>query len=670
MCRLKASSLCFGCWGGVALLWNALLFSKRERLARRLWAMPVVWGWLPLILFSIVRSLFQPAPLMGWVGSPQLAEGILTFISFMSLSPPLILLTKIKNLRPWVFSGFMLSATGLAALTVLGAFDSPLKMLAFFKWAPVFFSDFMGFLPIAFLPVAWHYRDLFKKPATRYGYAIGCIAFILFTTYYAQNRTLYPAYAIGGFTYLALCLPIFPKMDFTKRFALYLFAGLTFLSIVISFYDTLSSYLPDYFSDTLIFATLKSRMNLAKMTFLDLLYRPWDLSFWADILFGHGWGGYNNGVLSNMFLMNELSLFTQTKWAPTWEFVNRDLLHSHNLLIETFHAIGILGLGCFLFGKYFMLRALNPSGRFIGVLFMVSLCILLTFWFQLPQTFPYTLFATLLVFSSPRSPQPTGRICHYLPHNLPVKPLKTTLMTAGALMLCFSLTHGIYAYRLGTTLFPQEGQKIADKTRELIETDITAYDKHLGGYRTLHLSKIYVGIIFDILEKKEKTDVENTLNMVTTLARFGAEDRLGSNLSAILFRVNQFNDLATKTKTSKVLLANKELLQEWDTAVDHALEYLPFRSDILIPYLSHLTLHKRWDRLDHVLKGITSHKEDDIIAHWFQGMRFMNQDRTYPKGLMMLKEALRGGITRFMPIPPQEVNKILSAPVPNLGWSL
>ena len=190
--------------GGLGALWNGMLFGTRPTLARQLWSLPVVWTGLFLALVAAIRSLFMPTPLLSWIGSPQLIEGIFSFLSLVFLSPPFLLLFKQQILRKTIFFTVLIAGTALAIPAILGAMDSEFSAYHFWEWAPLFFSDFTAILAPVFFVVGAYYKHLFKTPAARCAQYGLCSILIAGLIWYSKNKSLEIGIWIAGGAYLIL----------------------------------------------------------------------------------------------------------------------------------------------------------------------------------------------------------------------------------------------------------------------------------------------------------------------------------------------------------------------------------------------------------------------------------------------------------------------------------
>ena len=644
--------------GFFAGVWNLLFYYKYPNLTTVLWRLPVIWTPLPLMILSMFRSIFLPTPLLSWVGNPQLVDGIFTIISLMFIAPPLILLIKLKPLKKIIFFTFIVSALILATLTIIGNLESPFLHYRAWKWAPLFFADFLGYLVPCLIVMTWKYRTLVQQRYVHYMHYLFSFVVIILVTHYSCNKTVYYALCVGLITYPILRIPIFPKIIFQRKLTFILFSAMIFMTIGILLCDQFQAEI------TLLhlpYPTLESRMHLGKMIFLDLFLRPWDTSFFTDIFFGRGWGSYHNNLASNAFLDSTFGIFSSGQWKPTCEFLTRDLINSHNILLEYFNATGLIGLSLFAYSKYLMILSLRKNDFFVGTIFLLSTSVLFVFWFQMPNTLPYMLMSTLLLFSNATVLKLPIMIQNFRDLLISTK-LWVFMVFSGTGMLLFIITFHLYSQLNITNKFCiDKPEQNYEEAIDFFQSPLMKADHIFGGFRHTGMANLISDKIINDIETKKTHHIRQSVEQLITIADVLIASYKG-NKNSLLTSMNIYSSISNNMPNVE---KTDHFIKKWHALANTLLHYLPYRSDIMIPYLSYLTHTKQWDRLNIVANKLQKVNHNDPIATWYKGLYLLSFDHSYYDGILMLQKALKLNIVRFLPIPENEIDKINSQQILN-----
>lgn len=663
--------------GGAGALWCFVAHLKRPSLMDRIFSKPVVWLQIPFVVYVFVQSLFLPSPLLSWVGTPNLAQGGFTFTALFFLTPPLVMLSKIKVYSKPMF----LIATGaclfLSTLTILGSMDSPITSLRYSSWCPVLFPDYIAFGIVALGGLYWAFKDSFGNA---YIYHVFFLVTLGLGSYYSYNLSIFVAYILAILTYVVVRYGPFQGINPLKRFGFYVFSGLLVLTFFLSTYDIISPYLPEKLQDQ---ASLTSRLYLAKMTFIDFSYRSVDLSYLKDFLFGKGWGSFNNATLSNIFLVNDISLFSGSTWKPTWEFLDRDLLHSHNFLLETFLASGLVGLVIFIYTKYRLILALRKEYFFSGLFFLTSYFVVSAFWFEMLHTLPFVILTTTFLFSAASS----GESFSFKGWAYIVRYgsfLGTMLIPVSVVFLFFVLQM--------ESLKLNRGDDLIERMESFINSPIVSYDLVLGGFRSTYIGRSLGAEMkgtleylekerkrgedgdekknFARLDKDERTEnlpskesqIESIVTTNSALAnKFVDVERPEVSLNALILSLNILTELASHRDFAAFFHQNKSSIESWEKVSHYVHDLMPFRTDVLSPYFNYLlSTHQRQKLLKMTEKSLNNNP-DDSIAYWYEGLVRLKTEADSSLGLSCLKQAINLGVTRFLPIPKKEVESIMQA---------
>lgn len=639
-----------GLWllGGLSGLWNYFFFKERPYLARKVWYMPVVWAWGPLIVLSLVISLFQAAPLQSWVGAPQLGDGIATFLTLLFLSPPFIVMTRVyRNLYKTVLIPLG-AATLLALLTIPGSVTSPFPSLKNWIWSPIFFSDYIAYCIPPLIVLYGLYRSRLSTKVV-YLYDIFLVALALLISYFADNKALFLGYALVVATYGALKLPVFVNIPVPKRLASILLLGFIGLTFGISFYDNLAPFLPSPLQNL---ASILSRTHLAKVAFLPYFNSPVNFEKILTFLFGHGWGTYNNTIISHMTLTSNFALFNGQEFNPTWEFIHRDLINSHNIFIEHFLALGFLGLALFCYLQFKIIQNLRFQAVFLGTAFLTILGTLLVFWFQLPHTYMFTTLGYCLLFSK-TPPKSTFPFLKFVP---------LLSIISSFTLITFCVIQGVSAYKYSTVVGLRPTDNLYTKIDEFSKSPWLLYDQATGGSRTRQLARGLAHEIFAYLDKVEAADPQECLEKIRIITKTLTQNiPQGSNLTALVLAMNLYSELSTMPRMAPLFKKDQTTLKEWDQAADLVLQHLPYRSDTFVPYFTYLLTTGKMDRALTLCQKFLKYYPKDPIAYWFLGTIYLQDQFSHEKGLCSLRTSIQNGIQKFIPLSLQEVQKILEA---------
>jgi len=629
--QIETCLIAFWTLSAVVCLWIYFLRKQYPRLVCHTLRLPIVWGPLLLGMLTLLISPFHVLPFRDFTGgSPHIAEGALTFIASGVLAINLSILTRIAAYRKIIFTTALLVGLTISTLTILGSMESPFLSWQYWQWAPYFFPDYLSFIDIALAALYVYIRKDLKST-----YLTDVIAFSLFAliAYYASNKSL--SYGIILSVISVMGIWLFPLT--WKRNLLHLtFFGLSVtLTLLIVFYDDCSKVLPGFLGNL---STITSRTWLSKVTFVDLAADPLSWEWIQQLLIGQGWGTFNNISASNMFLIDQICMFTGKDYNPSWELVNRDLLHTHNVLTNYFHSLGTIGVSLYLYIQYKLINSLPRNYFFSGTAFLIAYQVQLLFWFQFMITIPFTIFAFSVFFR-----QRTPVIWSFL--------LKPKLMPVfAALLFIFSSVQSVITWGYQQ---PKDIQPTKESVRELTTASYVHLEAHFGALRQIGLVRVLATNLQEELKKEPEELVMQSLKLVhhlTTLPKEG--NYLANNLA-----INILSELASKPETLKFL--NAQVFMTWEQLTKDHIDIMPYRTDILLPFFNlYQTLGKEAIVLEFT-KKICEKNPKDSIALWFMGSSLLKNQAHFDTAMCILQKSIREGIERFMPVPPPLKTKIM-----------
>lgn len=641
--QTEMSTVSFWALSAVSCLWIYCLWQKNPFLVSKTSRLPIVWGPLFLGLVTLAVCVFHTLPLRDFVGSGQMGEGALTFMASGIMACHFSIVTRFSLYRKIIFITAVLVGILISVLTVIGSMDSPFISWRYWKWASFFFPDFLAFITISLLTAYFYIR----KELRGIPYLNDIIAIILFAVigYYTNNKSLNYGLAIAGMAMLGI--RVFPHS--WHRNLLHLsFFGLSFgMTLLIIFYDEFSRLLPASLGSLGHLYTITSRTWLSKIALIDLWYNPLNVQEIQKILIGNGWGTFSNISTANMFLIDQVSLFSGKEYQPSWELVNRDLLHTHNILTNMFHCLGLAGVSLYLYIQYKLINSLSRNTFLLGVGFLIVYQTQLLFWFQFLMTIPFTLLALSLLFREHAS---KTWIPVFKPHSKP-----KFLWGLSACLLTFSALQGVVAIGYTKGLMHRNVQSNA----ELIDTLASKpyyvqLESAFGAQRQVSLARIYAITIQKEFEKSPQMLATHSLRLVDYLTSLPK----GGNYLASNVAINILSELAAKPETSVYLGGNA--LRMWEQIARDHIEIMPYRSDILLPFFNfYQTLGKESLVLD-LTSIICSKNPHDPIGLWFMGSSLLKNPARFDECLCILHKALQERVERFMPVPPALKSKIMA----------
>jgi len=634
--QVETSIIAFWGLGGASSLWLYFLHKKNPGLVLQSAKLPLVWGPILLGLATALFSLFHPLPLRDFVGSGQIGEGGLTFIASGIMAAHFSIIARIGLYRKLIFSIAVCVGLVISALSLIASMDSPFISWRYWRWAPFSFPDFLAFIDIALLASYLYMRKGFKN--IPYLYDILALSIFTFVGYHAHNKSLNYGLVIAGLS--TLIIWITPNL--WKRPLLQVcFFGLTLsLTLLVVFYDEFSLFLPESLKSLGQLSTLTSRTWLSKVTLVDLWVSPLNDQWLQEVLIGRGWGTFSNISAANMFLLDQVSLFAGNDYHPSWELIDRDLMHTHNIITTIFHSVGLGGISLYLYTQYKLINSLSRTVFLLGSAYLIAYQIQLLFWFQFVMTLPFTLFALSLLFRERAS----SRWASVL------KP--KVLLGFASLLLIFTFLQGFVAvgYKYGIM------HRVVKSNIPLIDVLTSApyvsLESSFGGQRLVGLSRLYSIDMRGEFEKSPEKLVTQSLRIVNNLNSLPK----GGNILANTVAINILSELASNPETLKLLDA--QTYKTWEQLAKDHITFMPYRSDILLPFFNlYQTLGKENLVFD-LTREINRQNPHDSIALWFMGSSLLKNPSRFDEGMCTLQKALREGVERFMPIPPPLKSKI------------
>ena len=635
--QIEASLIAFWLMAALIGIWLYFLWKKNPKLVRHIANLPIVWGPLLLGFVTFFFSLSHNRGLEDFVGSAQIGEGGLTFIASGLIAAQFSIFSHIRPYRKVICFAAALTGLLICTLTIMGSQESPLPGWQYWQWAPFFFPDFLAFIAIALLAVYFCCRPCGKNIKN----SCTVIALLLFgiVVFYASNKSLYGGILIAGFVGAGVyLLPLPMRRPFIHSSFFGLSIGATLL---IAFFDSFSALLPDTFKAYGNIQTLTSRTWLSKVTFIDLWYSPFTWESIEKLLTGNGWGSFGNISAANMFLIRDINLYAGNDYQPGWELINRDLLHTHNIVTTLFHSIGLIGIYFYLYIQYKLINSLPERFFIIGSLFLMAYQVQMLLWFQFLMTVPFTLLAFSLLFSRPSKKREP---CF----------LKPGFLTGySAVLLIFSVLQGYVTLGYKYGLLERPVKSNTELVNELTTAHYAGFEVLFGAPRLIGLARTYsIGLQHEF-EKSPEQLLNYSLKLVHYLMFLPKKcNYLANNLA-----LNILSELSTNPKVAPLFTV--QIYKTWEQLAKDHIEIMPYRTDILLPFFNfYQTLGKEAIVLE-LTREIMARNPRDPIALWFKGSSQLQNPSRFDEGMCALQSSIRQGIERFMPVPPVLKSKIL-----------
>lgn len=562
-------------------------------------------GFCALALLSIIGVAQNGLTTLG--GINEIREGTATFLS-------LAIIIACVQPKQQAYP-FWLLPVAYGVLTVFGVYGW-MKL----GWKTYVFLDIASFSMLASLPIYMAFRRSITETVYLNLWDAAYIAAFSYLLFYSDNTA-----AVVALVCAAMFVFLLPFIKDRLRFlpkndGLYVLIGLIFIAVMVLLSWKFFIYLP---------LQLQSRTLLGIVGILQY-FNDFSVGKFIHLLFGYGWGSYQEFPVLNLFNLENFTLYSGTNYKPNWEFLERNLLHSHNLIIETMVSSGLVGVVVLLTFIYKWVQNIAISD-WSGRIFVVSYLILLSAWFQTP---PVLVFALLAMIS----------IQEKITYKF-VIPI-ALWRSVGGFLIIFACTEFWSSYRLNQYTFGDPQTFEADVSA-FISDPAHVYDK-ISTYKS---SNLVVGC-FMMAIGDTKASIPVIENCVVKLT----EDYLGScQKRNVVSSVRIINLCNTFMHLENVQIDPKSTFFKLFKVV--LLEHLarfPERADMAIGFLN-TCFNKALNVIelemvaDAVLKAAPNHP----VGLWFKGLAQLSSlgsDKS--QALVNMRLAIDKGLLRFMPIDP------------------
>ncbi len=591
---------------------------------------PAVLIFLGIAFVSSMFAPLTPLPVRSFLGSPQIGEGVLWWLNAAIFTLSALILCRIPIYKKLLGFAAISSTAVCFGLCLAYVYLGNL-------YAPFYFPDFNAFQLICLLPILYGLLSGYIKDKQLW---IGLYIALLPLMYLSQNH-IGLAFAALGFLYFLILwflLPLRPKLK--SRIG---FATLTILPIFVLAFSAVVLSLPaeggfyDYIKYGSI-QTIFSRAYLVGMAIKPMLEHP------ISILIGQGWGVFDEHII--LYIPTEWLDLTLKRNAQ-WDGLTTDHFHSHNIIVETFSAAGILA-ALLIYSLFLAIPfAVKKHQRFGAFVFSAGLASLTAFWFTFALHIPF--IALAIGYMSMRPYKKSAIIKFFRP------ALPAVLVVIGLLQLSGAIATFLTAK--STHQYIATGVDIKNMATECPN------DYHDFGAGGLHLAMIMTQRLRYISWQASK--ILESSNPQETIDDMKEGMRQVNHLFCQSSHYIENNPASARLHLARLLIRSEALLSlgtyldqqtldyyyaGWKEDLQQWLGLAPTRTDQAVPFFLWHILNNREDVSKSLIYSIYAHNPDDPVGLWFKGLYLTKNPRTASEGLNLMKNALDKGIERFMPV--------------------
>jgi len=345
---------------------------------------------------------------------------------------------------------------------------------------------------------------------------------------------------------------------------------------------------------------------------------------------GNGWGHFQQSLVRNIDSAG-VRLY-QSEWFD----IERDEFHSHNAPLESLFSAGVPGYLLTLAMSVALVLFAAPERRLLAAGFAVFMALLDALWFQLPVTLAGLGMAAAALAGRPAPP---GR-------------------RAIPAVLALALAAGGLAW--GSTVVARSALTV-ERWKACLPPAVAA-----PSCRDVTLPAdprgTQVGLAFllnDAIPAAAAAAEAGTLtpDSAAFLHRTLDEAAAGvstSGLSLALALNNAYGLWATAPAGALLALTPAEA-ERWAAVVAQVQASAPRRPDLLVPYVSWLLAGGREAEASAVVARSERTVPHHPVVVWFRGVLSLGlpDERARAAGLAQMRAALRDGVERYLPVPPE-----------------
>ncbi|NIZ01765.1 O-antigen ligase family protein [Thalassospira lucentensis] len=602
-----------GLFGAGALCFLGVgLQVEHSRIARRAALHPVTLTPLAIAIWSLLISPWSDHPLRSVFGTAQSGQGILWYLALSSLMAAALTVYPLR--RAWW--GILIVAVVsslIAGLLGVQGFDWLYPWLADHGMVPsvrlLHFNEYLAYPGLALVVFAAAAGEDRQKVCSWLLWGVALSVLLL-----SRNRTAWLVMPVALLA--ALCLRNLELFSTKRLFGLVVvvsLAGILPLFVVFMAHDGPLSLLHSLWSRSVIAHSLL----------------PSVIDSMKHLLIGHGWGSVPDEMIRNIPISG-IDLY-DSKWGG----LGRDIYHSHNATLEGVMAAGLPGgilaislpATVLLFGQRHRL--------WLAAFLAISWAAMDAFWFMIPASLPLIALASASVIGRPR------RWCS-VPSLVPFvcSIFGGLMLLSGAVAL---LIQGMQESRL---MFAMSEANQADKL--YLPMDIQGDGHSLAA------------ILTEAHDALQSAPLEEKTARTQQLSKFRKllDGQSSSIASSTFFMalVNNVSEEAYSKRSDNLTSADEDSLSKrWAQRIMALLREAPMRLDVVVPYFNWMMIKGRdQDLINRIeaVKALEGVDSNHPVLSWFDGSIALksNSPAVQKNGLMLMRQALRSGLERFMPV--------------------
>ena len=633
--------------GAISALGIIILGIKYKNLTRACSQNPIVFFPAIIGVLSLIQTPLYDLPLRNILGTVRTGEGVAWWFDIAALSSAFLILWRLNLYKK------ILIITAISITILCFGLTLSFKTLDH-QYTPYHFPDYLAFLALTSAPIL---LTVLKKHLSSNLSVIIIYLGLLGSIYATENQAMI-VYAL----LMPLYLLIINNLSFIKGRHKLQLKWLALISIIPTvivlmlltahFGGTEGFY---SYSESGIFRTIASRAFLITTSISPILETPY------ISLIGTGWGTYLEHTALNLpFEWIELTDYS----GRQWDGLKDDHFHSHNMYIETFSSIGILGALALILYTFAILKSAASKKKDESFLLASGFAVWASLWFMFPM------HAAFLAFAAAS----TSKLSNKGKHSF----TKIKLLTTFILSVCFVTSLSAAYITQSTALMTNDYEAVPLQITEDFEEGnlcILSYNDYGAGgiqlTRMLLNRARYLGLIVnedlqklqDIQITDDEKSPENIRSFIeeinglyceTTLYTKTHHHSVQAELAPLMIRSEMLLGLA-----SYMNQAEKEYYKkDWEQDLYSWLETAPKRTDQAIAYFLYNIIEQREDQSKAMIKHILRLNPNDPVGLWFKGLSLLNDPSKTEQGINALKRALDNGIERLMPIE-EELLKML-----------
>ena len=590
---------------------------------------PAVLVGLTIAAASLLLAPLHPFPVRTVLGHTESGEGALAYIAFALIAAVFAL--------GWRDAVARIAATvggGVALGVCLALTLRPIEGLGL----PVRWPDYLGFVGLfAAIVVMAQPWDRRLRIGIALVVSVACLALSGSQTVQLLAVLVGPVLAVFG--------RILPFSSFRRVAAVIVGTGLLAMPAGLAAVGMAGGLSGVGMHDPSL-VSLESRLRLAAVAAVGAIDGGWAL------LFGNGWGGFNDVLFRHAFAVPGVTNFVGTAHAPNWEGLGYGAFHPHNGLLEALLALGVVGPILVLFLWVWPILQSRPEDGSLPVAAWAVIALSTGGWFMVPQVWPwFAMAAGLIGTRSPRhDAEPTGNRVPFIPNSGDRLRLLAVMTCLG--ILCAGLLAGLHL-QIRAAL---AGRTLIDAVAGPAPSDpqVRRAFVHDDGRGGQHLTWVAANLSRFLIEQAASGRILTSDQILwyqtlqEEIDRMVTEGRTDVRLHSRSVAIRA--ELASDIADPGLVPLRDRLMPGWSDAIVSLVRRVPTRPDIAAPFFFLVVQTGNWPLTVAFAERVLAVSPRDPVALYFSGLALLRIEMTHQAGLLRLIEADHGGVDRFVPM--------------------